>query len=1038
VPGLLFWVSDFLKQKIYWNEKKPPIVLVFIVFWTTNRYLYHYMLPENKTPETAKQVQTADLNTEEGEKETGGLQMRSPELVLLASSSTGPQQKPQQEKLKPAPMAVQIKNMIMGKGPRPLSDLPAILRQMDSAYYDELSRFYFLLYPTADRNLGALTRDLLNHFRQDKGSTLWRDILVELSRLESPESYSPNPNAGFVDGNLDHQVKGADGKKQIGLLGTYRVGQQVTMDLGWFDAITKEKISEGANLMMHVYTPSGKIIQRFGPGDKDISFKASEAGVYDVILIENVRREGFEFTKYDIGRAYFLVNSEEGLAKHNVGDVAPVGYEDLKTRMLVQDIAMGGYGVKDQQVGPEYISSSLDNPVRPQWGALGGYQPQTASYTAHGIADNDNLRARWYVALEDKPEIRKQYPELGNATDKSRNRLKVPPGHALFHLGFDHSLSKDFELKTPGQYMLYAEEYTTAAGEAPTGKVARYHHSALSDQQDKARENFRAYQSNVTSRMEQMQPGQEIPLRAAHVNEKGERTQLTMYLGPAQNGGLLLVDATPGAREMEYRGDDIDSLFKDVVSRASSYPKGRLFFEIPKNNHHIKHGMYHISTEGDSDMGALSKATGWASLAAAGAGVVSLFVPGGQVVAPFLFMGSSALGAVSAGTSLADQADNASVDKAGVTLDVLTIASSLIGLGAAGVAARSGGNALLGGTRWGRYVLYTNLGLEGAAGMVLTYDGVAQIKAISEKEGMSPEDKRNAIVRLIATLAVTGGLFVLSAKDLAGLQKRGLSPDADPANPLVPGRNLMQLPPAERIAEFQSLIDRVKARIQTEPKFKVNYTDLEMADTAILGRQLNLSDREIEDFLFVGQRSEASKPQKTLTIDDVRQQMKNWATVVRTRDFPYLFDNREAFTSFKDEIRDILRRYDIPDSNVNIQGSSLRTEAAKDIDMAVFVTKEEFDAIVSKAIKGIETRQNGTDITSQKKRENLIGDVKNQAASGRLNSYYFDRIPGNATTFNQALYQTRRHLNDPDKGVDLSVMLEGANFSVSPLLPFDK
>lgn len=992
------------------------------------------MLPENKTTETAKQVQTADLNTEEGEKETGGLHMRSPELVLLASSSTGPQQKPQQEKLKPGSMAVQIRNMIMGKGPRPLSELPAILRQMDSDYYDELSRSYFTLYQTADRNLGALTRDLLNHFRQDKGSTLWRNILVELSRLESPESYSPNPNAGFVDGNLDHQVKGADGKKQIGLLDTFRVGQEVAMDLGWFDAITKEKIGEGANLMMHVYTPSGKIIQRFGPGDKDISFKASEAGVYDVILIENVRREGFEFTKYDVGRAYFLVNSEEGLAKHNVGDVAPVGYEDLKTRMLVQDIAMGGYGVKDQQVGPEYISSSLDNPVRPQWGTLGGYQPQTASYTAHGIAGNDNLRARWYVALEDKPEIRKQYPELGNATDKSRNRLKVPPGHALFHLGFDHSLSKDFELKTPGQYMLYAEEYTTAAGEAPTGKVARYHHSALSDQQDKARENFRAYQSNVTSRMEQMQPGQEIPLRAAHVNEKGERTQLTMYLGPAKNGGLLLVDATPGAREMEYRGDDIDSLFNDVVSRASSYPKGRLFFEIPKNNHHIKHGMYHISTEGDSDMGALSKATGWASLAAAGAGVVSLFVPGGQVVAPFLFMGSSALGAVSAGTSLADQADNASVDKAGVTLDVLTIASSLIGLGAAGVAARSGGNALLGGTRWGRYVLYTNLGLEGAAGMVLTYDGVAQIKAISEKEGMSPEDKRNAIVRLIATLAVTGGLFVLSAKDLAGLQKRGLSPDADPANPLVPGRNLMQLPPAERIAEFQSIISKVKARIgaESESRFKVNYTDIEMADTAIMGRELKLSDREIEDFLFVGQRTQADKPQKTLSIDEVRRQMRNW-TVIRERKYPYLFQSKEAFVSFQQEIRSILKQYDIPDHNVNIQGSSLRTEAANDIDIAVFVSKKEFEDIVSGARKDIEFRNSGPE--SSGKREKLLRRLEKEAAANRLSNFVIKYVQG--VSIRTPLYETRQHVQD-NKGVGLTVMLEGASFDVSPLLRFDK
>lgn len=991
------------------------------------------MLPENKTTETAKQVQTADLNTEEGEKESGGLQMRSPELVLLASSGQAAQstKTATSEAPNPEQLARLIKSMITGKGTRPISELPAVLRQLDSAAYEQLCTAYMKLYQTSDPNGRPITRDLLIHFHNDKGSPLWREILVEMTRLEEPDGHSPNPSAGFVDGNLDHKVKGSDGETDIGLLGTCLVNKRFSVDIIWHKIADKTKRTNGKNLMMQVLTPSGEVIQRFGPDTYDVHFTPTEPGVYDVIIMDNARYSDTDASYYDLARGYVVAHSAEGIKRYNLRGTTPVAYEDLKTRMLVQDLAMGGYGVKDQQVGPEYLSSSLDNPLRPQWETFGGYKPQTSTYKAHGICEGDRLQARWYVALEDKPEIRQQYKDkdLSNATDESRNRLRVPPGYALFHMGFEHSLSKDFQIRTPGHYMIYAEEYTAAEGGDPTGKVATYHHSALNDQQDKSRESFKAYAGNVASRMEQIQPGKEIPIRAVHANDKGERTQLTMYIGPARTGGgLMLVDATPGAREMDYQGKDIASLLEEFRSRASSYPQGKIFFEIPQNASGIAPGVHDIPTKGESDMGALAKTTGWASFAAAGAGMLSLLTPAGPVLAPLLFTSASALGLTSASASIADNMDNASVDKTALTVDVLSVAMSLIGLGMAGAAVRGGGNALLGGTRMGRYVLYTNLGLEGAAGLVMTYDSVLQIKAISEKDGMSPEAKRNAIVRLVATLAITGGLFVMSLRDMQALKNGGHKLDADPS---ATTRGLSQLDPKERIAVFQSIISKVKARIGAEThRFEVKYKDIEMADIAIQGRQLGLSDREIEDFIFVGQRSD-----KPLEIAEVHRQMKNWATIVRTREFPYLFKDKKTYNTFKDEIRNTLKRYRIPFYDVNIQGSSLRTEAAHDIDIAVFVNKEEFDRLVVAARRGIEMRNAGNDPKTIGKREKLLKNLEKQVPTGRLNSFIID-APSGLPSFNSSLSTACKLIDN--KGINLSVMLNDNKFNISPLLPFDK
>lgn len=998
------------------------------------------MSPENKTPEASRKVMTEGLSTEEGEKETGGLQMRSPELVLLASSGMGAQtaRTAQNQALDLEKLARLIKEMLSDKADRPLSELPGILHGLDVDTFRKLNAQYARMYPTKDHNRKPITRDVFTRFRSNKENELFRRVLVELARLEEPDRYSPDPGAGFIDGNLDFKIKGSDVKKEIGILGQCPVGERFSTNISWFDSHSKANLGGGENLMMQVLKPNGELIQRFRPDTFDVHFTPTEPGVYDIIIIENVKRDGVN--EYDIYRGYVLAHTREGVQQFHFGGIDPVSPEDLKTKMMVQELALGAYGVKDQKTGPEYITGNVDNPLRPQSGIVGGNKTQTATYTAHGIGGKEDLRTRWYVALENKPEVLAKYPELGVATDESRGRLKVPAGHALFHLSFDDSLRMDFGIKVPGQYLLYAEEYTREGSKA-TGKVARYHQAALNDQQDKARENFHGYQAHVAERMAEFRGGMGVPLRAVHITAEGARTQLTMYLGPSQNGGLLLLDATPGVKEMEYRGETLERLLADFNARASTYPKGHIYFQVPKNNAGLQEGTYDAITKGESDMGALASATGWASLALAGAGMVATVVPGGQVVAPYLFMGSMAIGTASSAASLADHADNASVDKAGVTLDVLSIAMNFIGMGTTAMAARGGG-ALLGGTRMGRFVLYTNLGLEGGSALVLTHSSVEQIQAIADNDDMTPDEKRNEIIRLIAVLTVTGGLFVLSAKDLAHMRKNGLdAPDPDmPTSPTVEAQALRQLADHDKVTHFQDMIQDVKVRIKQEDKgFAVVYSDIQMADIAILGRELGLPDHEIKDFLFVGQRKVEKKPQKTISIEELTRQMRVWKHVKEERLFPYLFPNRENYITFQKQIKDILKRYNVPSYDVQIQGSSLRNESANDIDIAVFVSKEEFDSLTEAARAGINRRNAGPDKTKILKGK--IADLERNLKQGRINSYLID-YPEGADGMNKALYTTQPLFNTTDKPqaktINLSVMMKGSRYEISPFLKFDQ
>jgi hypothetical protein len=121
----------------------------------------------------------------------------------------------------------------------------------------------------------------------------------------------------------------------------------------------------------------------------------------------------------------------------------------------------------------------------------------------------------------------------------------------------------------------------------------------------------------------------------------------------------------------------------------------------------------------------------------------------------------------------------------------------------------------------------------------------------------------------------------------------------------------------------------------------LTYTDAELDSIIAKGKELGLSDKIIEDLMYVGSRTD-----KAITAGDLMQQMANWANEVGKRGFPYKFADAAEFQRFSKDLIDRVRAAGLPPDDVRIQGSSLRKPGANDVDIAVFVEEAKFDQLL--------------------------------------------------------------------------------------------
>jgi hypothetical protein len=163
-----------------------------------------------------------------------------------------------------------------------------------------------------------------------------------------------------------------------------------------------------------------------------------------------------------------------------------------------------------------------------------------------------------------------------------------------------------------------------------------------------------------------------------------------------------------------------------------------------------------------------------------------------------------------------------------------------------------------------------------------------------------------------------------------------------------------------------------------------------------------------------------------MTPKELQKQMESWVKVIQPRGYPYHFDSLRRFQQFQKQLKLLLVKYDIPDGRMVIQGSSLRTSAAKDIDVAIFIPDEAFAKFAARCSRGIAARAQNPHAARK-----ILKDLEKRTQEGFVPKFYFDRVASGAS-FNDEL---RSLIEDVFKiEVDLSVMKSSSKLDLYPSL----
>lgn len=430
-------------------------------------------------------------------------------------------------------------------------------------------------------------------------------------------------------------------------------------------------------------------------------------------------------------------------------------FEEFRGQVEMQDLALSQGGIQNQNTGPQHISSSAPNPIQ-------GKLHQSGRYSAMGFRGG-TAKYRWYALARGEALPEGNLYGMERASGEILSRYPEGSNQKLYKMS-STSLFSEMTLYRAGQFTVIAEEVDNNG--RFTGRSARYLQAVLNSDQKDQLDQWRQYKGQIDSSIDRLTEGGEVPVQATYTQKNnGASNVLTLFLGPdkEKTGKWTLLDLTPGAAYREFTADTPDGAINEF-DKGNSYPDGMISLRVNSNNRGVPALSRNFETDGATFLQSISQTSGWVSLGLTVAGLAAGAVLG-PVLIPFLLIaGGAAAGVVSGGTSLADRFRQAEPSSTGITLDILTIASSIAGAGAAFKALRGGATALQL-TTGGRMLMFSNLALDGASTIVMSVEGVEQINQILES-GLSRGEKIGAIARVVANLALTAGLFALSVKDV--------------------------------------------------------------------------------------------------------------------------------------------------------------------------------------------------------------------------------------------------------------------------------
>lgn len=394
---------------------------------------------------------------------------------------------------------------------------------------------------------------------------------------------------------------------------------------------------------------------------------------------------------------------------------------------------------RDHQFG---IGTSAPNPSPISEGTL-------AFSARDARKDRKPVTYHWYVS----PQTKDKPPE----TLGGRPMIAVAGRH-----GYDFGTGAAIAMPAEhaGFWVVWYQAKDAAGNDAGE---ASYLQTILSGADMKSLEKHDDYLERLDDLAGKIQ-GEKLPVRAVHVSEAGgNATQLRLFIGKKDPSTFLLVDATPGvdprSNRLEYTSSSGPGVIEEFL-RLNKYPGGRLRLNVMPNRFGIDTHMYEKETTGQGQLDRLSSNLSIGGMVALGVGILAAPVTRGQSLQVAMVV-AGGLNAAAGAVSLYERLHNAEVSSGGVALDIVNIASGLLNAGGA-IRSLAAGPGILLANRATRFLLWANFVADGASALLIAAEGMQQLADIIDNDRLRPEQKREAVLRVVTNLIMAGTLLAVS------------------------------------------------------------------------------------------------------------------------------------------------------------------------------------------------------------------------------------------------------------------------------------
>ena len=243
------------------------------------------------------------------------------------------------------------------------------------------------------------------------------------------------------------------------------------------------------------------------------------------------------------------------------------------------------------------------------------------------------------------------------------------------------------------------------------------------------------------------------------------------------------------------------------------------------------------------------------------------------------------------------------------------------------------------------------------------------------------------------------------------------------------------------------IIPLVKQRIiDANDDFALLYDDPQLRDLVTFAAGLGLDAKECEEVILIGCRK--AKPRSA---EQLKNPVHNLKGVIAERGYPFKFQDIGEFQTFrrrlKEEVGNLtLFKTKIPHDDIRVQGSSLRTLLAEDVDIAVMVSEDIFKALCLNRYSKVKRKQLPNVDLQSKSYQDLRGfaelkdkQVWGPKTDGEKLAYMLagGKFDGKTQSSDRALVTLTKTISDEFKSLNIesvTILVIGGPFDLKPFV----